>query len=116
MQEKVAGNKAEALAKTFLSQHNINTVKENYRIDGGEVDLIARDKNYWVFVEVKYRANEKFASILEQITPQQCRRIRYTARHYLMTHNIDEHTSAIRFDVIGISGSSTEIEWIKDAF
>ncbi|KPD24208.1 MULTISPECIES: YraN family protein [Idiomarina] len=116
MQEKTTGNKAESIASEFLAKHQISIVERNYRIDGGEVDLIARDKDVWIFVEVKYRANEKFASILEQITPQQCRRIRYTARHYLMTHNIDEHTAAIRFDVIGISGGSLNIEWIKDAF
>lgn len=116
MQEKSTGNKAESLAIAFLTKHCVDIVERNYRIDGGEIDLIAKDKDYWVFLEVKYRSNENFASILEQITTPQCRRIRYTARHYLMTNNIDEHTTGIRFDVIGISGSPPKIDWIKDAF
>lgn len=116
MQEKNTGNKAETIATAFLTKHRVQVVERNYRISGGEIDLIAKDGNSWIFAEVKFRANEEFAAILEQVTYQQCSRIRYTARHYLMTHNIDEHTAAIRFDVIGISGSSPEIEWIKDAF
>ena len=116
MQEVATGKKAESLCAEFLEKHNLTIICKNYRIDGGEVDIIARDGTYWVFCEVKYRQHESFAAILEQIQPQQCRRVRHTARYYLLSNNIDEHTAAIRFDVIAIVGESKKIEWFKDAF
>lgn len=116
MQEVAIGKRAELLSAEFLEKHNLTIICKNYRIDGGEVDIIARDGIYWVFCEVKYRQHENFAAVLEQIQPQQCRRVRHTARCYLLSNNIDEHTAAIRFDVIAIVGQPTRIEWFKDAF
>jgi len=116
MQEVVTGKRAELLSAKFLEKNNLTIICKNYRIDGGEIDIIARDNDYWVFCEVKFRENENFAPVVEQIQPQQCRRVRYTARHYLLNNNIDEHTAAIRFDVIAIAGEATKIQWFKDAF
>ncbi|QZN91313.1 YraN family protein [Idiomarina abyssalis] len=116
MQEVATGKHAELLSAEFLEKNGLTIICKNYRIDGGEIDIIARDGDYWVFCEVKYRQHEHFASVLEQIKPQQCRRVRHTARYYLLSNNIDEHTAAIRFDVIAIVGHPTKIEWFKDAF
>lgn len=116
MQEVATGKHAEAHAIEFLQRQNLTIICKNYRIDGGEIDIIAREGEYWVFCEVKYRENETFASVLEQIRPQQCQRIRRTARYYLLNESIDEHTAAIRFDVISITGQPTTTEWLKDAF
>ncbi|HAS22516.1 YraN family protein [Idiomarina loihiensis] len=116
MQEVVTGKRAELLSAEFLKKNNLTIICKNYRIDGGEIDIIARDRHYWVFCEVKFRDDESFASVIEQVQPQQCRRVRHTARHYLLSNNIDEHTAAIRFDVIAIVGQPTKIEWFKDAF
>jgi len=116
MQEVAIGKRAESLSAEFLEKHKLTIICKNYRIDSGEIDIIARDGIYWVFCEVKYRQHESFAAILEQIQPQQCSRVRHTARYYLLSNNIDEHTAAIRFDVIAIVGQPTKIEWFKDAF
>lgn len=116
MQEAVTGKHAEEVAAALLKNNKLTIICKNYRIDGGEIDIIARDGAYWVFCEVKYRQHEDFAPILEQLKPEQCRRVRRTARHYLFSHNIDEHTTAIRFDVIVIVGQPTRLEWFKDAF
>lgn len=116
MQEAATGKHAESVAAEFLEKSNLTIICKNYRIDDGEIDIIARDGSYWVFCEVKYRDHESFAAVLDQIKPQQCRRVRQTARYYLFSHHIDEHTAAIRFDVIAIVGQPTRIEWFKDAF
>ncbi|MDV6315995.1 YraN family protein [Idiomarina sp. HP20-50] len=116
MQEVVTGKNAEKIAAEFLKENSLTIICKNYRIDGGEIDIIARDGVHWVFCEVKYRHHESFAKVVEQLKPQQCRRVRHTARHYLLSNHIDEHTTAIRFDVIAIVGQPKSIEWFKDAF
>lgn len=116
MQEVATGKYAETRAIEFLQGHDLTIICKNYRIDGGEIDIIAREGDYWVFCEVKYRENEAFAAIFDQIRPQQCQRIRHTARYYLLNERVDEHTAAIRFDVIAVTGQPTTIEWLKDAF
>lgn len=116
MQEVATGKQAEAHAVEFLQRQNLTIICKNYRIDGGEIDIIARDGEYWVFCEVKYREDETFAPVLDHIRPQQCQRIRHTARYYLLSEGIDEHTAALRFDVIAVTGQPTTTEWLKDAF
>lgn len=116
MLPKAAGNTAEAHAAAHLMAHQLKLVERNFRCQLGEIDLIMRDGEHWVFVEVKYRKNEEFAAVVEQITPAQCQRIRRCAQFYLLSHQLDEHQTYIRFDVIAICEQPEQLYWLPDAF
>lgn len=116
MSNKHKGNHAEQLTVNFLSQQGLEVVTRNYRIDGGEIDIIAKDGARFVFIEVKYRADEGFAAALEQVSWAQCQRVRFTAQHYLLVQQLDQHQLALRFDIITVTGNDMTIDWLKDAF
>jgi len=104
----------ERLAQTYLESHGLKLEKKNYKVKFGEIDLIMRDKEYLVFVEVRYRCKSNYGSSVESVTPNKQRRIIRTALHYLQkTQQLD--AIDCRFDVVGIDHKQ-EIVWIKDAF
>ncbi len=105
------GERAELLAREFLKQQGYAIMAERYRWRGGEIDLIARDGDYLVFIEVRSRAQEDRGLPEETINLQKQRKILLTAQHYLT-----QHPSAlpVRFDVVAISGGRLRL--YKDAF
>ena len=111
------GNSAEITAEKYLINLGLHSIKRNYRCKAGEIDLLMKDAETLVFIEVRYRSNPFFGSPAESITSQKIRRIRKTAEHFLQTNDHYAHYYK-RFDVIAISAQSakSEILWIKDAF
>ncbi len=107
------GNEKEQLAKQYLESKGYTILEENFYAKGGEIDLIAREDGYLVFVEVKYRSSSMSGHPLESVTPQKQNKIRYTAQYYMYKNGIPEDTTC-RFDVVAILGD--EITVIKDAF
>ncbi len=109
----------EALAAEYLRKKKYTIVAAGYRSRFGEIDLIAADKKYLVFVEVKLRKNADYAMAREYVDHRKQERIRLTASIYL-----SENPTKLqpRFDVIEIyspQGSSTakpEINHMEDAF
>ena len=87
----------EKAAGFYLEQMGYEILQFNYRCRLGEIDLIAKDGAYYVFCEVKYRADERKGSPLEAVD----------ARKQL-------EDVPCRFDVVGIEG--TKITLIKNAF
>jgi putative endonuclease len=89
---------------------------KNYHCRRGEIDLIMQDHNTLVFIEVRYRKNDRFGSALESINYKKQVKIIITAEHYLLqnTHSF----SGYRFDVIAISPTQQTHDtiWVKDAF
>ncbi|RUO62470.1 YraN family protein [Pseudidiomarina insulisalsae] len=116
MLPKTSGNQAEDKALAHLQSAALKLVERNFSCQLGEIDLIMRDGEHWVFVEVKYRSNEDFATVVEQITPAQCQRIRRCAQFYLLSHNLDEHQTLMRFDVVAICQQPAQLHWLPDAF
>ena len=87
----------------------------NYKNQIGEIDVIAKDAEYIVFVEVKARASQKFGHPLEAIDARKQQKIRNVASIYLMKNK--KYNSPCRFDAISILGvEQSEITHIKDAF
>lgn len=113
---KIQGNDGETNAADFLSQQGLTLVARNYRCPLGEIDLIARDGAHWVFIEVKTRHDEGFATVVEQISSAQCQRIRRCAQFYLLSRKLDEHQTPMRFDVIAICQHPAQLHWLPDAF
>lgn len=111
------GAQAEDLACQYLNQQGLQLVARNYRCKLGEIDLIMRDKDYLVFVEVRYRKQMGFGSNLESVNYFKQQKLIKATRYYLQTHNL-YNTQACRFDVVALTKQTGEfkLEWIKDAF
>lgn len=84
----------------------------NFRCKSGEIDLIARDGRYLVFVEVKYRSSTGQGSASAAVDWHKQRRISQAAQFFLLRYGYGE--PPCRFDVIAIDGQ--QIQWIKNAF
>ncbi len=110
------GDAGENLARDFLKEKGFKILEENYRTRWGELDLIARDGETLVFVEVKTRSQKRFGSPLEAVTEDKRRRIIRMARTYLLEKGLQD--PAARFDVIGIdlAEGAPRIDWIPNAF
>jgi len=110
------GQQAELLACQFLQQHQLKLIIKNYHCQRGEIDLIMSDNKTLVFIEVRYRKNDKFGSALESVNYTKQAKIIITAKHYLQHHT--QAFSGYRFDVIAISPTqqADQIIWVKDAF
>jgi len=111
------GYAAEQLACDYLIKQGLLLIEKNYRTQRGEIDLIMRDKNILVFVEVRYRKNDLYGGALESITWHKQQRIVRAAKNYLIRFRLSEKYPC-RFDVVGISGNLNfpDIEWITQAF
>ncbi|HAL49947.1 MAG: Endonuclease [Candidatus Uhrbacteria bacterium GW2011_GWD2_41_121] len=94
------GNLAEKLAARFLVSKGMKIIKRQYRTRAGEIDLIARDGNEIVFVEVKARRGHQFGYPEESVTSSKLRKIQTTAELYLQKHCL--LGSSYRIDVVAI--------------
>lgn len=113
MNKRELGGCYEKIAADYLRKQGLYIKEMNYRCSQGEIDIIARDGEYLVFVEVKFRKDEKKGSPLEAVGYWKKKVISKIAKQYIVLHY---HTLdiACRFDVVGIL--KEEIVWIKDAF
>ena len=111
------GRWAEGIAREFLIARGLQPLCENYRFRGGEIDLIMRDGETIVFVEVRYRKRRDFGGGAESVTAGKQKRVIATALHYLQ-HRQQRASPPCRFDVIAVSDSQRghDVEWIADAF
>ena len=106
------GAAAEALAAEFLVARGLAIVERNYRCRRGEIDLIARDRDTLVFVEVRLRSSTAFGGAAASITAAKRQRIARAARHYLATFRQEP---PCRFDAILLDAlDSRRIEWLVD--
>lgn len=106
------GQRAEQDALTLLTGRGLKLVTRNYRCRGGEIDLVMRDGESIVFVEVRYRRSRDFGGALSSVDLRKRQRLTRAAQHYLATSG---WRGPCRFDVIGFDGSSDDV-WIRDAF
>ncbi|BAN36308.1 hypothetical protein SCD_n02501 [Sulfuricella denitrificans skB26] len=108
------GAEAERLAATFLQRQGLKLVETNYRCRFGEIDLICKDQNSLVFVEVRLRGNDAFGGAAASITAGKQHKLVLAARHYLQQLR---SFPACRFDVVLLrSLRDNDIEWIRNAF
>jgi len=108
------GNDAEQRACQYLQEQGLTLFDRNYRCRVGEIDLIMEDGDSLVFVEVRFRASNRFGSGAETVDLRKQRRIIHAAAHYLQTHS-RQARRPMRFDVVFME-SPQRIHWIKDAF
>lgn len=114
--KKARGAQAELLAEAFLQHQGLICIERNYRCAGGEIDLIMRDANTLVFVEVRLRSNRYFAQASETVDYRKQHKLIRAAQHFLLTRRLVDKVPC-RFDVVALTGMGSEnIEWIKSAF
>lgn len=115
----LAGAWGEALAAEYLRRKRYTIVATNFRTRMGEIDLIAANRHFLVFVEVKLRKNADFAMAREFVDQRKQNKIKSTALLYLSTHPTQLQP---RFDIIeiyapeGIQTRRPEINHLEDAF
>ncbi len=94
------GNYGEDLACIFLKRNGYKIIDRNFRIQGGEIDIIARDKEYLVFVEVKTRWSHEYGLPSESMTPWKIKALLKTAKFYV--NKIKWGDRGYRLDFISI--------------
>ncbi len=104
------GGACEQQALAYLKRHGLRLVETNFSCKGGEIDLIMRDGDSLVFVEVRQRADLLHGGAAASITPAKQRRIVRAAQFYLLRH---QPVPPCRIDVVAIDGA--ELNWIRNA-
>jgi len=112
-----SGAAIEIAAASWLSQQGLICIEKNFRCRGGEIDLIMRDGDSLVFVEVRLRNRDDFGSAAESVTAHKQARVVLAANYFLATHPRWQH-SACRFDVLAAKQEHGAIawNWVQNAF
>lgn len=109
-----AGARAEAVAAEFLEARGLSIVARNWRCRCGEIDLVARDRDTLVFVEVRLRRRSDFGGAAASITATKQARLTAAAQLYLARLR---YLPPCRFDAVLLDAlDPPTIEWIRDAF
>jgi putative endonuclease len=108
------GRFGEDLAHRHLRSRGFIVVARNWRPPqgGGEIDIVSREGDWLVFVEVKTRTSSEFGAPEREIDLEKIRYLRRAARDYIRRANAD--STKVRFDVITVTGRT--IEHLRDAF
>jgi putative endonuclease len=107
---KQIGDAGEEIAARHLVAHGLAVLARNFRVKGGEIDIVCREGSTTVFVEVRRRASADFGGAAASITPTKQKRLLLAARHWLVRHG----EGNCRFDCVLIDGD--KLEWLKNAF
>jgi len=108
----VRGERSEQLAYNYLLKQGLQLIEKNFQCRFGELDLIMKEKDTLVIVEVRYRKSNKYGGAAESISKKKQSRIIATTQYYLSCNKMD---CPVRFDAMAMS-SDTDINWIKNAF
>ena len=114
---QTTGKHAEDLACQYLKQQGLRLLERNFTTRFGEIDLIMRDKDTTVFVEVRYRRHSGVVDPLSSVDQRKQHKLIRTAQYYLQRRT-DISLSPARFDVVAITEHATQpdIQWIRNAF
>ena len=114
MSQRDTGTHYENQARCYLERAGLLFQAANVTYQSGEIDLIMRDGETWVFVEVRFRRNALFGGATASITYSKQQRLLRAAAIWLAQRGGSFATTSCRFDVFAITGS--QIEWLPNAF
>lgn len=100
MEPSTLGREGEILARRYLERKGYSYLTGNFKRARGEIDLIMKDRDTLVFIEVKTRRNRRYGEPVESVGFTKQRHIKYGARVYVNSHRITD--TPIRFDVVEI--------------
>jgi putative endonuclease len=111
------GRAGEQMARRTLEERGLQIIEGNYRCALGEMDLIAKCENTWVFVEVKTRRGNRFGTAADAVDARKQKKIMQVAETYLQEHGLSD--ADWRIDVVAIDmdsrGQLLGIEVIENA-
>ena len=110
---KDLGDFGEKTSVQYLKDNGYAIICEKYNTNGGEIDIIAENEKYLVFIEVKYRSSSAKGLPEEAVTQSKMRTISRVADYYRLRHGYGEDTPC-RFDVVAVLGQ--EIKLYENAF
>lgn len=113
LSKRAQGSAYEHQAQAFLEQKGLRFVARNQSFACGEIDLIMRENDTWVFVEVRQRKRADFGSALESINAAKQRKWRNAANMWLAARNQSLDTADCRFDVVVFEGDNPPL-WIEN--
>lgn len=113
MNKRKIGTDYEMIACEYLEEQGYTILQRNFRCRQGEIDIIAKEGRYLVFVEVKYRKSASQGSPLSAVNYTKQRKISRVAIYYLTQHGYPDNEPC-RFDVIGISPD--DVMLVRNAF
>lgn len=105
------GSAAEQKALKYLKAKQLRFVATNYRCFRGEIDIIMKDGDCWVFVEVKYRQNHAHGYAVEFFTASKRKKVQLAIDYYFKQQGINPNNTAHRIDVIAIDDE--QLTWLK---
>lgn len=110
------GQRGEGLAVAYLEARGFQVLQRNYRCPLGELDLVAREGEHLVFVEVKCRTSSRFGHPAEAVGYRKKKRLERLARYYLREHRLENQPC--RFDVVSVvlSRGQASVELFRNAF
>ncbi len=112
------GDRFEKLALEHLLSNGLKVIAANYRCRFGEIDIVMLDRDCVVFVEVRYRQQNRFATAAASIDRIKQRKLTRAAAVFL-ARNPQYSDSPMRFDVVAIDAAPDDrckLQWLKDAF
>jgi putative endonuclease len=112
---KSFGHNGENIAAEFLKQKGYKILKRNYTTPLGEADIIAKDNDTIVFVEVKARSSDAFGQPFEAVNYRKQEKLKKIALYYLKYNKIE---LPVRFDIVSIISrdGKAEVNHIQEAF
>lgn len=117
IQTTTLGAKAEAYVRNYLEQHRCKIIHQNWRNKFCEIDIVAKDKKTYLFVEVKYRRSSQQGGIESVISADKMRRLRQAVEFWCFEYGISTQSIPIRIDVAFVSGDANhyQLEYVKNA-
>ncbi|WP_226665781.1 YraN family protein [Microbulbifer aggregans] len=124
MDTQAVGSQMEDAAARYLRAAGLKIIERNFCSRFGEIDLIAKDREVLVFVEVRFRRNNRFGGAGVTVDRRKQSKLQATASNYLQYRNLD---CPCRFDVVAIEykghnaaplqeSPELQIEWVRNAF
>lgn len=118
MLKRQIGDRGEDIAVRYLKKQKYRIIERNFNVPKiGEIDIIATDGDYLVFVEVRLRKNSLHGTAAETVDKFKQRKIVKAAQCFAVKHGVTQMPS--RFDVVTVTGDAEgeyEVELIKNAF
>lgn len=110
------GRNGERLASAELQRRGYSIVECRYRSKAGEVDIVARDGDVTVFVEVKARVGDEFGGAAAAVTPAKQRTIARVALDYITRHRLFDRPCRFDVVIVDVSSGEPQVEVISNAF
>ena len=112
------GKQGEILAQTYLRKQDYILLQKNFRCKLGEIDIIAKDKEVVVFIEVRTKTSTTYGPAYNSVTYSKQKQVKRVALFYISKYNLVN--TQFRFDVIGITlnlqTGQHQIDHIQNAF